>query len=170
MWKESQNVLQSGVLSKKEALDYGKSGSMVNGRTAPFLSWKRLITRHPVRCRREIVSTQLSSGLCRDRIVSAYLLTTSFYKTFWTLLQNAASCWYQRQYFLKSLEMVLNIFLRILFVFHLARGKCLLREPPDIVTPPQQNDAGFFLDISGSPKIYEPGHLYTVSLRVRAFN
>lgn len=46
-------------------------------------------------------------------------------------------------------------------------SKCLLREPPDISTPPQQTDAGFFVDISGDPKIYEPGHLYTVSLRVR---
>lgn len=46
-------------------------------------------------------------------------------------------------------------------------SKCLLREPPDIATPPQQTDAGFFVEISGDPKIYEPGHLYTVSLRVR---
>ena len=45
--------------------------------------------------------------------------------------------------------------------------KCLLREPPDIVTAPQQNDAGFFLEISGAPRYYEAGHLYTVSLRVR---
>ena len=45
-------------------------------------------------------------------------------------------------------------------------AKCLLREPPDIVVPPKQNDAGFYLEISGKPKFYEPGHLYTVSLRV----
>ena len=48
----------------------------------------------------------------------------------------------------------------------LSEAKCLLREPPDIVVPPKQNDAGFYLEISGKPKFYEPGHLYTVSLRV----
>ena len=47
-----------------------------------------------------------------------------------------------------------------------ALAKCLLREPPDIVTPPHQTDAGFYLEISGKPKYYDPGHLYTVSLRV----
>lgn len=48
-------------------------------------------------------------------------------------------------------------------------AKCLLREPPDIVTAPQQSDAGFYVDVSGDPKFYEPGHIYTVSLRVSAF-
>ena len=49
----------------------------------------------------------------------------------------------------------------------LASAKCLLREPPDSVTPPQQTDAGFFLEINGAPANYEAAHLYTVSLRVR---
>ena len=48
----------------------------------------------------------------------------------------------------------------------LASAKCLLREPPDSVTPPQQTDVGFYLEISRAPTNYEAGHLYTVSLRV----
>ena len=51
----------------------------------------------------------------------------------------------------------------------LASAKCLLREPPDSVTPPQQTDVGFYLEISRAPTNYEAGHLYTVSLRVRDF-
>jgi hypothetical protein len=49
-------------------------------------------------------------------------------------------------------------------------ARCLFREPPDIVAAPQQTDTGFFVDISGTPVYYEPGHLYTVSLRVRAIS
>ena len=51
----------------------------------------------------------------------------------------------------------------------LSLGKCLLREPPDIDAPPQQTDAGFFLEISGNPQYYEPGNLYTVTLTVRIY-
>lgn len=61
--------------------------------------------------------------------------------------------------------MHIHLFIGLIFS-PLISAKCLLREPPDIVVPPQQTDAGFFLEISGDPKIYEPGHLYTVSLRV----
>lgn len=55
------------------------------------------------------------------------------------------------------------IFLAFLLPF--ACGKCLLREPPDVLSPPQQTDAGFYLTISGSPEFYEAGNLYTVSLQ-----
>ena len=47
-------------------------------------------------------------------------------------------------------------------------GKCLVREPPDLTSAPVIDDAGFGLSISGSPKYYEPGNLYTVSLKVQA--
>ena len=49
-------------------------------------------------------------------------------------------------------------------------GKCLLREPPDIDAPPQQTDAGFFLEIGENPKYYEPGQIYTVTLSVSHSN
>ena len=49
-------------------------------------------------------------------------------------------------------------------------GKCLLREPPDIDAPPQQTDAGFFLEIGENPKYYEPGQIYTVTLSVSHLN
>ena len=44
---------------------------------------------------------------------------------------------------------------------------CEVREPPNLTEPPQEGDAGFYLTISGNPDHYEPGDLYTVSLRVR---
>ena len=64
------------------------------------------------------------------------------------------------------------IHLGLLVVFtggpaQLALAKCLFREPPDSVAPPQQTDSGFYLAISGDPIYYEAGSLYTVSLRVR---
>ena len=55
----------------------------------------------------------------------------------------------------------------LVYLIGISFGKCLLREPPDIDAPPQQTDGGFYLEISGNPKYYEPGHLYTVSLTVR---
>ena len=55
----------------------------------------------------------------------------------------------------------------LVYLIGISLGKCLLREPPDIDAPPQQTDGGFYLEISGNPKYYEPGHLYTVSLTVR---
>ena len=57
-----------------------------------------------------------------------------------------------------------------LLMTSLVSAKCLLREPPDSVTPPQQTDAGFYLQINGAPAFYEAGHLYTVTLRVRQFS
>ncbi|XP_059082826.1 spondin-1-like [Tigriopus californicus] len=47
----------------------------------------------------------------------------------------------------------------------MVQGKCLMREPPDIMTAPAKDDAGFYLTVSGNPEHYEPGNLYTVSLR-----
>lgn len=46
-------------------------------------------------------------------------------------------------------------------------SKCVVREPPDALSPPQSDDAGFYLTISGNPEYYEAGQLYTVTLRVR---
>ena len=46
-------------------------------------------------------------------------------------------------------------------------GKCLVREPPDTFTPPQDTDAGFYISVNGNPEFYDPGQLYTVTLRVR---
>lgn len=47
-----------------------------------------------------------------------------------------------------------------------SHSACEVREPTDLNSPPQENDAGFYLTISGNPDHYEPGDLYTVSLRV----
>lgn len=59
------------------------------------------------------------------------------------------------------------VFLWIQWAFlAMVQGKCLMREPPDIMTPPAKDDAGFYLTVSGNPEHYEPGNLYTVSLRV----
>jgi len=57
------------------------------------------------------------------------------------------------------------IFTLAAFVF-LVDSKCLVREPPDALSPPQNNDAGFYLTISGNPDYYEAGQLYTVTLKV----
>ena len=62
------------------------------------------------------------------------------------------------------------MFLVLLVSAPLASAKCLLREPPDSIPPPQNSDQGFFLEINGAPANYEAGHLYTVSLRVRTLN
>ena len=48
-----------------------------------------------------------------------------------------------------------------------AEAKCLVREPPDTLAPPQSTDAGFYLTVNGNPEYYEAGQLYTVTLRVR---
>jgi hypothetical protein len=30
-------------------------------------------------------------------------------------------------------------------------SKCLVREPPDTFTPPQETDAGFYISVNGNP-------------------
>jgi hypothetical protein len=46
-------------------------------------------------------------------------------------------------------------------------GHCDLRELPSTSGhQPMSADGGFYLTISGNPEHYEPGSLYTVSLRV----
>jgi len=57
------------------------------------------------------------------------------------------------------------IFVLAALVF-LVDSKCLVREPPDALSPPQTNDAGFFITISGNPEYYEAGQLYTITLKV----
>jgi len=64
--------------------------------------------------------------------------------------------------FLHGMFLVLQV---LPLMTSLVSAKCLLREPPDSVTPPQQTDAGFYLQINGAPAFYEAGHLYTVTLR-----
>ena len=53
-------------------------------------------------------------------------------------------------------------------------GHCPVRQLPSTlaatghaITPPLSTDGGFYLTLSGNPEHYEPGALYTVSLRVR---
>ena len=51
-----------------------------------------------------------------------------------------------------------------------ADGHCPVRELPSTLgggMPPMSTDGGFYLTVSGNPEHYEPGALYTVSLRVR---
>ena len=48
-----------------------------------------------------------------------------------------------------------------------ADGHCPVRELPSTLgRPPMSTDGGFYLTVSGNPEHYEPGALYTVSLRV----
>ena len=52
-----------------------------------------------------------------------------------------------------------------------ADGHCPVRELPSTLgggMPPMSTDGGFYLTVSGNPEHYEPGALYTVSLRVRS--
>ena len=51
-------------------------------------------------------------------------------------------------------------------------GHCPVRQLPSTLAaghtpPPLSTDGGFYLTLSGNPEHYEPGALYTVSLRVR---
>ena len=49
-----------------------------------------------------------------------------------------------------------------------ADGHCPVRELPSTLGHrPMSTDGGFYLTVSGNPEHYEPGALYTVSLRVR---
>ena len=48
-----------------------------------------------------------------------------------------------------------------------ADGHCPVRELPSTLGhAPMSTDGGFYLTVSGNPEHYEPGSLYTVSLRV----
>ncbi len=44
---------------------------------------------------------------------------------------------------------------------------CADRDPSGVSdVAPQENDAGFYLEVNGNPATYQPGELYTVSLKV----
>lgn len=46
------------------------------------------------------------------------------------------------------------------------RGECPSRQPPSATGHAQADDAGFYLTVSGNPETYDPGELYTISLKV----
>ena len=52
---------------------------------------------------------------------------------------------------------------------HLISTNCPVREPVSASGTPQQDDAGFYLTVSGNPESYKPGELYTISLKVSVY-
>ena len=61
-------------------------------------------------------------------------------------------------------------FIFLLFLHENIEAKCLVREPPDTFSPPQDSDSGFYITVNGNPEFFEAGQLYTVTLRVGIFS
>ena len=68
----------------------------------------------------------------------------------------------------KKVNVMARVSVCLAIMAALADGHCPVRELPSTVgRRPLSTDGGFYLTLSGNPEHYEPGALYTVSLRVR---
>ena len=68
-----------------------------------------------------------------------------------------------------NVPMMARVFVSLTVMAVWADGHCPVRELPSTLGHrPMSTDGGFYLTVSGNPEHYEPGALYTVSLRVRS--